>query len=273
MEDETAARGRPKLGIPLARREVDTEARLGTGFALTEANGVLERTRDARELFFCRADAGGGSRAMDDIDGFLRSCSVEAGARSCDWLPEGLSTGSRDDAGLGRPDGRGIEDAGSMVGPAVRVDVATTLTARNACPATCSSGMHRQPGFGPSSSGQFETCTLNAGAGCTLGPGRERELALGCRCPVRRQSSHVSRLHRRIGLSGLGPLEQGRPGPPANLPSSPPHAPPASSLHSDDNAESHVALQHLFAPVLLPHWSHTVGDSSALNAHRRASLQ
>jgi hypothetical protein len=53
---------------------------------------------------------------MDESDGFLRSCSVEAGARSCEWLLEGRSTGSLDaGAGLGMPDGRGIDEDWSMV--------------------------------------------------------------------------------------------------------------------------------------------------------------
>jgi hypothetical protein len=107
------------LGIPLTRR-VDEPRSVRLGFEVADAvvEGVLERTNDALEVFFCSVAAGGGGRDKEETDGFLRNCSVDAGVRSVDWLPEGLSTGSRDAAGLGLPDGRGIEDVGSMT-PAV----------------------------------------------------------------------------------------------------------------------------------------------------------
>lgn len=47
--------------------------------------GVLEWIRDALEAFFCRVDVcevGRDMEAMEDMEGFLRSCSVDAGARS-----------------------------------------------------------------------------------------------------------------------------------------------------------------------------------------------
>jgi hypothetical protein len=94
-----------------------------------EMEETLERRRDAREVFFC--SGGGGWLALDDSDdtedffcsvgggwlvldsdvteGFLRSCSVDAGERSCDWPPEDLSTGSRD-VGRGIPDRTGMPD-------------------------------------------------------------------------------------------------------------------------------------------------------------------
>lgn len=96
------------------------DALLEEGLVGAEVDGVLERTREALDGFFCSVVAGGGGRLMDEMEGFLRSCSVEAaarslsveaGVRSCDWLPDGLSTGRRDDAGLGMPDGRGMDDA------------------------------------------------------------------------------------------------------------------------------------------------------------------
>jgi hypothetical protein len=52
---------------------------------------------------------------MDERDGFLRNCSVDAGARSWEWLLEGLSTGNLEaGAGLGMPDGRDADEDGSM---------------------------------------------------------------------------------------------------------------------------------------------------------------
>jgi hypothetical protein len=96
----------PKLGIPLAllldegAREVRRDAgaavgalfedgardvRRDTGAAAGVVEGVLERTRDALDALFCSDGAVGvwlGGRDKDDMDGFLRSCSVEAGARS-----------------------------------------------------------------------------------------------------------------------------------------------------------------------------------------------
>lgn len=108
------------LGMPLVRREDEMDGRLETGFEGAAPNGALERTSEARDAFFCSDTAGGGGRDSDETDGFLRSCSVEAGARNCDWLPEGLSTGRRDAAGLGMPDGRGMDEeeyVGSMVAP------------------------------------------------------------------------------------------------------------------------------------------------------------
>jgi hypothetical protein len=97
----------PKLGIPLARlledgaRDVrrDAGAAVGTlfeegasdvrrfdaGAAAGVVEGVLARTSDALDALFCSDGAVGvwlGGRDKDDTDGFLRSCSVEAGARS-----------------------------------------------------------------------------------------------------------------------------------------------------------------------------------------------
>ena len=55
-------------------------------------------------------------RDMDETEGFLRSCSVEGGARCWGWLLERPRTGSLDaGAGLGMPDGRGIDEDWSMV--------------------------------------------------------------------------------------------------------------------------------------------------------------
>lgn len=116
-------RGWPKLGMPLVRRDDMTEALLEGGLVGADddddVKGVLERIREARDDFFCSVVAAaatcGGGRPIEEMEGFLRSCSVEAGVRSCDWLAEGLSTGRRDDAGLGMPDGRGMDEAGSMV--------------------------------------------------------------------------------------------------------------------------------------------------------------
>ena len=133
-------RGWPKLGIPLARRGLDARG-ARPELELADVGGeaveavVLERASDALDVFFCNVDAVG--RDMDwrdgflrscwsldmldmaEIDGFLRSWSVDAGARSCETLPEGLSTGSRDGAGRGMPDGRETGED-SMVLRAIR---------------------------------------------------------------------------------------------------------------------------------------------------------
>lgn len=116
---DTEARG-PRFGIPLTRRFAGaTEARLGfdaaEGVAEAVVYAVLERERDTLDVFFCSAGAGWLGRDNDDTEGFLRSCSVDAGVRNCDWLPVDLSTGSREVAGLGMPDGRGMADGWSMM--------------------------------------------------------------------------------------------------------------------------------------------------------------
>jgi hypothetical protein len=116
-------RGWPKLGIPLTRREEGTkdvrrEFRVA-GVAVEAVGWVLKGTSDALDVFFCSVEFVG--RDIDEREGFFRSCSVEAGARNWDWLPDGLSTGSRDaGAGLGMPEGRGMEDCWSMVSRAIR---------------------------------------------------------------------------------------------------------------------------------------------------------
>ena len=111
----------PKLGIPLTRRvEVDEEAtdvrlelELAGAGAFDDVRGLLEYASDALDDFFCSVDVVG--REMDERDGFLRNCSVDAGARSWEWLLEGLSTGNLEaGAGLGMPDGRDADEDGSM---------------------------------------------------------------------------------------------------------------------------------------------------------------
>jgi len=107
----------PAAGMPLAlllegAKEVLREAGAGAGAgAVVDA----EPMRDTLDDFFCSEDGGWLGRDKDDMDGFLRSCSVEAGERSWDWLPEDLRTGRREDAGLGIPDGRGMAEGWSMV--------------------------------------------------------------------------------------------------------------------------------------------------------------
>jgi hypothetical protein len=104
----------PKLGIPLARLlEGAKDVRLECSAAGAGAEGVYEGASEALDVFFCKGGCWLG-RARDDTDGFLRSCSVEAGARSWGWLPDDLSTGRRDAAGLGMPEGRGMEEGWSM---------------------------------------------------------------------------------------------------------------------------------------------------------------
>jgi hypothetical protein len=104
----------PKLGIPLARLLGGAkDARLECGAVGAGAEGAYEGASEALDVFFCKGGCWLG-RARDDTDGFLRSCSVEAGARSWGWLAADLSTGRRDEAGLGMPDGRGMEEGWSM---------------------------------------------------------------------------------------------------------------------------------------------------------------
>jgi hypothetical protein len=120
----------PKLGIPLTRLLVAaTEARLEFGAAGAGAEGVYEGTRDALDVFFCKGGCWLG-RARDDSDGFLRSCSVDDGCRSCDRLPEDLSTGRRDAAGLGMPERRGMAEGWSMAARNALDDAAGSV-ARN----------------------------------------------------------------------------------------------------------------------------------------------
>lgn len=102
------ALGGAKLGMPLTRLAAFRDARLEGAGAGAAVEGVLDRTSEAREAFFCSGCwAGRLARGMDGTDAFLRSWSVGAdGWRSWDWLDEDLSTGRRD-VGLGSPDGDG----------------------------------------------------------------------------------------------------------------------------------------------------------------------
>jgi hypothetical protein len=80
--EEVAALG-PTLGMPLTRlvEEEASEVRVDFGAAGAAVDGVLERTSDALDGFFWRLDCGLG-RDKDAMDGFLRNCSLDAGARS-----------------------------------------------------------------------------------------------------------------------------------------------------------------------------------------------
>jgi hypothetical protein len=99
---------------------------------LVVAGGAWGGTSEMREGFRCTvgagagAGAGWGGRASEAVEGFLRSWLVDAGERSCWWLPEGRSTGRREAAGLGMPEGRGMLEEGSMAstGAVSVVDVA-----------------------------------------------------------------------------------------------------------------------------------------------------
>lgn len=80
-------RGWPMLGIPLVRREEKArDVLLECEAAGAAGVGALEGTRDSLDVFLCRADTGWGwlGLDMDDSEGFLRSCSVDEGVRSCD---------------------------------------------------------------------------------------------------------------------------------------------------------------------------------------------
>lgn len=75
----------------------------------------MGRTSEALDVFFCRIEAVG--REMEAKEGFLRSCSVEGVARSCDWLADWRRTGRREaGAGLGMPEGRVDEDWSMVLG-------------------------------------------------------------------------------------------------------------------------------------------------------------
>jgi hypothetical protein len=77
------ARGGPKLGMPLTRLVLEArDARLVLEAAEAAVEGVLERTSDALDVFFCSAGAAWLGRAKVDMDGFLRSCSADEGGRS-----------------------------------------------------------------------------------------------------------------------------------------------------------------------------------------------
>ena len=80
---EAEVRGWPMPGIPLVRRvEEVRDARPEFEFTGVVVAGVLERTSDALDVFFCNVDVWGAGRDIDDMEGFLRNCSVEAGARN-----------------------------------------------------------------------------------------------------------------------------------------------------------------------------------------------
>lgn len=90
---EVVARGCwPMLGMPLVRREEGIiDVRLVVLVPGAEAGvaveGVLERTSEARDVFFWRAAGGWPGREIEEIeemDGLLRSCSFDGAVRSCD---------------------------------------------------------------------------------------------------------------------------------------------------------------------------------------------
>lgn len=60
------------------------DALLEAVFVDVAVEGVLERTREERDGFFCSACGAGLALERDDNEVFLRSCSVEAGERSWD---------------------------------------------------------------------------------------------------------------------------------------------------------------------------------------------
>jgi hypothetical protein len=70
------------LGIPLTLRlELGRDARLELEAAEGVFEGVLERTSDARDVFFCSVGGWLGRHSVG-MEGFLRNCSVEGGGRS-----------------------------------------------------------------------------------------------------------------------------------------------------------------------------------------------
>lgn len=60
------------------------DARLELAFAAVVVAGVVERTREDLDGFFCNGAVAALGFEMDEMDGFLRSCSVEEVFRSCD---------------------------------------------------------------------------------------------------------------------------------------------------------------------------------------------
>jgi hypothetical protein len=198
VAEEAEFRVGPKLGMPLTRREEEEEAAdgrraaPGAAFgAVDVVGGALGRASESLDVFFCSVEFVG--RDIDCRDGFLRSVSVDDGARSCDWLAEGLSTGRRDGAGLGMPDGRGMDDEdgdgdGSMVG--VRATYTMhRLLARNAFMQVSRVETHGPTRKGPVLPGPFASPCPIWGAGSSGLSERGRE---GGRCPVQQKSCHVS---------------------------------------------------------------------------------
>lgn len=102
-------RSRMMLGMPLTRREAATGALLAGGLAI-----------EARDAFLCSVAVAVAVAPMVEREGFLRSWSDEAGARSCEWLTEERRTGRREVAGRGMAEGipetgRGSEEARGSV--------------------------------------------------------------------------------------------------------------------------------------------------------------
>lgn len=169
------SRGWPMLGMPLSRREAEArDVRLEWAGAGAGVEAAAGGTRDSLDVFFCRADTGWGCEGLDidEMEGFLRSWSVEAGERSWDWLPVDLRTGRRDTGGLGMPEGRGMADWESIApfplsNSRGRV-VSCSRPTRNACPTRA----------GASASGQIAAALR---AGCTGMPGRGRPVAVAQR--------------------------------------------------------------------------------------------
>lgn len=127
---------RALLGIVRLIAEVK-DALLELVFAEAAVDGVFERTREARDVFFCNDGCGWlgfdidemegllrtcSVEEMEEIEAFLRKCSVDEAGRSWDWLPEDLSTGRRE-AGRGIPDVRtGMEEGCCSMADAALAD-------------------------------------------------------------------------------------------------------------------------------------------------------
>jgi hypothetical protein len=60
------------------------DARLVLVLAAVDVAGVVERTRDVLDGFFCNNDVEGAGLDSDETEDFLRNCSVDEGDRSCD---------------------------------------------------------------------------------------------------------------------------------------------------------------------------------------------
>lgn len=119
-------------GTREARLDFFTSGAFVFGLGVVAVEAVCEGTREILEGFRCTVDveagagaltgagvcesacAGCAGRDMEATDGFLRNWLLDAGERNWGWLPEGLSTGRREDAGLGMPEGRGIFEGESM---------------------------------------------------------------------------------------------------------------------------------------------------------------
>lgn len=90
------------------------DARLDAMLAVEVVEGVVDRPREAVDVFFASVWGARGGFVSELRDGFFRKVSADEASRSWDWLLDGLSTGSLD-VGRGIPEERtGIDEGRSI---------------------------------------------------------------------------------------------------------------------------------------------------------------